>query len=152
MGNNSSRASSKSSTGTTDSKKLWEELKSTEKKICHLDYVKLKNLRWWYAWIGLHRIIELELYCSFCGKTNIIQMHKMTDGKHISHEGEHYMNGDGWYKKDYKPKNKAGINWYQCRRAFLRASGDYNGISNNCMNFAYEVKSRLIFSDSIIFH
>ena len=150
MGNNSSRSSCKSSTGTTDPEKLKEEIESTVKKICHKEYVELKNLRWWYPKFGCHNIIELELHCNVCDKTNIIQMHKMTDGKHISHQGENYMNSDGWNKKDYKPKRF--MPWCNCLWAFHRASGDYHGLSNNCIHFCSQVKSRLIFSDSIIFH
>ena len=144
MGNNSNSSSCDSSSGTTNSEDLQKELEEVKKKLCkHYYTLKIKNIRW--GLLGIHRILELHLYCEECNKNSIVLIDKRTDGKHISYEGEQYKK-EGWKYYNYVPENKTYVD---CILALIAADDDYNIFFNNCKDFANEAKKFLMEHESM---
>ena len=135
MGNKSSN----SSRGKTDCIELNKKKEKVKKHLCHPDdenNFKLTEITWWYAMVGSHRIIELTFHCSLCNKNCIVQMDKTTSGKDINYV-DHYLvtsGYEGWVYWDKSPKYNRSYS--DVIRIFDNASGNYNGVTNNCKDFA----------------
>ena len=127
--------------GNTDYADLNIQKETVRHCLCHSDDLYLEKITWWYNWVGetrLHRVIELTFQCENkeCKKRQIIRMEKFKSGKKIQIV-ENYLdspNSSCWEKK---PKKR--MSYKDCLRLFDEASGEYNGISNNCMHFAYSI-------------
>ena len=129
--------------------------KEKNDKGCEESHIRLETLNWIYKYSNCHRIIELEFHCSKCHSDYYVLMDKTyykdekigicsykgkknIEMRKVDFKNDHYQ----IYSYDAKKKN---ISYDHCLNVFNNIDpGYYNFATNNCKDFAYKLKNKIL--------
>ena len=119
---------------------IYNKMDNDEKKEI-LSNFELKVIKWYYAWIGSHRVLQLDFECRLCNKTKYIELDKDTSGKNIDYAHNSYDPPDWWERHKKYPSKTYTFN--DILDYFKNASNKYNWATNNCKDFAKSIFDKI---------